>query len=41
MDFERLTDLVRAVHALFEHVDVTDRLDTLEGVPIVRARSER
>lgn len=36
MDFERLTDLVRAVHALFEHVDVTDRLDTLEGVPIVR-----
>lgn len=37
MDFERLTDLVRAVHALFEHADVTDRLDTLEGVPIVRA----
>ena len=37
MDFERLTDLVRDVHALFEHVDVTDRLDTLEGVPIVRA----
>ncbi len=37
MDFERLTDLVRAVHALFDHADVTDRLDTLEGVPIVRA----
>lgn len=37
MDFERLTDLVRAVRALFDHVDVTDRLDTLEGVPIVRA----
>ena len=37
MDFERLTDLVRAVHALFDHADVTDRLDTLEGVPVVRA----
>lgn len=37
MDFDRLSDLVRAVHALFEHADVTDRLDTLEGVPIVRA----
>jgi hypothetical protein len=37
MDFDRLPDLVRAVHALFDHVDVTDRLDTREGVPIVRA----
>jgi len=36
MDFDRLPDLVRAVHALFDHADVTDRLDTLEGVPIVR-----
>ena len=35
MDFERLPDLVRAVHTLFEISDVTDQLTELEHVPVV------
>jgi hypothetical protein len=36
MDFERLPDLVRAVHVLFEASDITGQLDEFEGIPIVR-----
>lgn len=37
MDFERIPDLVRAVHTLFEVSDVTEKLETLKHIPVVRA----
>lgn len=40
-DFEQLPELVRAVHFLFEQVDVTDQLDQMQHVPIVRTGDEQ